>query len=82
MSSAPAGLKVVVAQVVPLHREKFPPLKKGGQGGFEGALEEIPLDPPFSKGEETPPRSPFFKGGGDPPKPSFTLPKDALYVQP
>ncbi len=37
----------------------FPPFEKGGQGGFAVDLlictaEQIPLDPPFSKGEETP----------------------------
>jgi hypothetical protein len=29
----------------------FPPLKKGGQGGFGVIVLKIPLDPPFSKGE-------------------------------
>ena len=35
----------------------FPPFEKGGQGGFAVDLparkaKQIPLDPPFSKGEE------------------------------
>ena len=29
----------------------FPPLSKGGQGGFFHNLLEIPLNPPFSKGD-------------------------------
>ena len=37
----------------------FPPFEKGGQGGFAldvpaRKAKQIPLDPPFSKGEETP----------------------------
>src|SRR5262245_3704776 len=33
-------------------RRTVPPLKKGGQGGFcMRSFEQIPLDPPFSKGE-------------------------------
>lgn len=37
----------------------FPPFEKGGHGGFAVDLparkaKQIPLDPPFSKGEETP----------------------------
>ena len=36
----------------------FPPFEKGGQGGFALDLpackaKQIPLDPPFPKGEET-----------------------------
>ncbi len=37
----------------------FPPFEKGGRGGFAldvpaRKAKQIPLDPPFSKGEETP----------------------------
>ena len=49
---------------------RFLPLKKGGQEGFwNGSFGQIPLDPPFSKGEgnTTPPRldlSTVPTGGG------------------
>jgi hypothetical protein len=40
-------------------RSAFPPFEKGGQGGFALDLparkaKQIPLGPPFSKGEEAP----------------------------
>jgi len=55
MASIPKA--IVFAAVHGKSLRAFPPFEKGGQGGFALDLparkaKQIPLDPPFSKGEE------------------------------